>query len=185
MNTLRPSWDEYFINLCDLVATRATCDRKQVGSVIVKNNRIISTGYNGAPEGLPHCNSPDTYIKCSYCYHEEELKDGILEPYSRCINCYEKLTEKDIRYGGHDIENDHCLRVIHSEVNAISQAARVGIATEGATIYCNTKPCYTCLKIIISAGIKEVVYKDDYDTCERTEKLLSLLPFFTFRQFTR
>jgi len=54
----RPGWDDYFLQLADLVATRSTCLRRQVGAVLVRNERIISTGYNGAPRGLKHC--PDT-----------------------------------------------------------------------------------------------------------------------------
>lgn len=51
----RPGWDEYFLQLADLVATRSTCLRRHVGAVLVRNERIISTGYNGAPRGLKHC----------------------------------------------------------------------------------------------------------------------------------
>ena len=51
----RPSWDEYFMSIADLAATRSTCLRRQVGAVIVKDKRILATGYNGAPKGLPHC----------------------------------------------------------------------------------------------------------------------------------
>ena len=51
----RPSWDSYFIEITRLVATRSTCLRRQVGALIVKDKRILSTGYNGAPKGLPHC----------------------------------------------------------------------------------------------------------------------------------
>ena len=53
----RPDWDDYFMGLATLVATRATCDRKHVGAVIVKDKQIIATGYNGAPSGMPHCDS--------------------------------------------------------------------------------------------------------------------------------
>ena len=53
--TARPSWDTYFMEIAHLVKTRATCPRRQVGAVIVKDRRILSTGYNGAPQGLPHC----------------------------------------------------------------------------------------------------------------------------------
>src|SRR6056297_575244 len=52
---IRPTWDEYFMNIVDVVRTRGTCDRGRAGCVIVKNNRIISTGYVGSPIGLPHC----------------------------------------------------------------------------------------------------------------------------------
>lgn len=55
MTKKRPVWDEYFLQLADLVATRSTCLRRQVGAVLVKEERIISTGYNGAPRGLEHC----------------------------------------------------------------------------------------------------------------------------------
>lgn len=53
--TQRPSWDEYFIGVVNYVGTRGTCDRGQSGCVIVKDKRIISTGYVGSPPGLPHC----------------------------------------------------------------------------------------------------------------------------------
>lgn len=53
--TTRPSWDEYFIEICRLVATRSTCLRRKVGAVVVIDNRIVATGYNGAPTGLAHC----------------------------------------------------------------------------------------------------------------------------------
>ena len=51
----RPSWDSYFMDITRLVATRSTCLRRQVGAIIVKDKRVLSTGYNGAPRGLPHC----------------------------------------------------------------------------------------------------------------------------------
>lgn len=52
---IRPSWDEYFLNIAKLVSTRSTCLRRQVGAVIVKNKQILATGYNGAPTGSAHC----------------------------------------------------------------------------------------------------------------------------------
>lgn len=56
--TERPSWDTYFMDIAHLVKTRSTCARRSVGAVIVRNRRILATGYNGAPKGLPHC--PET-----------------------------------------------------------------------------------------------------------------------------
>lgn len=52
---MRPSWDEYFMEITRLVAQRSTCLRRKVGAIIVKQKRIITTGYNGAPAGLAHC----------------------------------------------------------------------------------------------------------------------------------
>lgn len=51
----RPSWDEYFMDITKVVATRSTCLRRQIGAVIVKEHRLLSTGYNGAPRDLAHC----------------------------------------------------------------------------------------------------------------------------------
>jgi dCMP deaminase len=51
----RPTWDEYFMKIAHLVAERSTCMRRRVGAIIVKDKRIVSTGYNGAPRGLRHC----------------------------------------------------------------------------------------------------------------------------------
>lgn len=51
----RPSWDDYFMAMAFLVATRSTCTRRKVGAVLVKDRRILATGYNGPPSGFPHC----------------------------------------------------------------------------------------------------------------------------------
>lgn len=77
--TGRPSWDDYFIQLCHLVATRATCDRKHVGAVIVRDRRILATGYNGSPPGTPHCDDvghdlvklADGSVNCVRTIHAE------------------------------------------------------------------------------------------------------------------
>lgn len=53
----RPSWDHYFMGIADLVATRSTCIRRKVGAVFIKNKRILCSGYNGAPSGIPHCSA--------------------------------------------------------------------------------------------------------------------------------
>jgi dCMP deaminase len=52
---LRPPWSVYFMDIADLVARRSTCIRRRVGAVAVKDKRILATGYNGAPSGIPHC----------------------------------------------------------------------------------------------------------------------------------
>ena|SRR5690349_4299509 len=60
---MRQSWDQYFMSMAETAATRATCDSKKVGSVIVVNKTIVSTGYNGAPRGLPHCDTAGHELK--------------------------------------------------------------------------------------------------------------------------
>ncbi|ARN75060.1 deoxycytidylate deaminase [Oceanicoccus sagamiensis] len=60
---MRPDWDEYFIQMMDTVANRATCDRGRSGCIIVRDKRIISTGYVGSPSGLPHCDDVGHLMK--------------------------------------------------------------------------------------------------------------------------
>ncbi|MCX8110096.1 MAG: cytidine/deoxycytidylate deaminase family protein [Syntrophorhabdaceae bacterium] len=55
MNNVRPDWDSYFMEIAQIVSKRSTCRRRNVGSLVVKDRRILSTGYNGAPKGLRHC----------------------------------------------------------------------------------------------------------------------------------
>jgi dCMP deaminase len=63
----RPDWDDYFMAIARIVATRSTCDRLEAGAVLVKNNRIISTGYNGSPPGLPHCFEAGHLMEEGHC----------------------------------------------------------------------------------------------------------------------
>ncbi len=127
---MRASWDEYFMKIAEIVKTRSTCLRRQVGAVIVKENCIITTGYNGAPTGLAHCTD------MGYC-------------------------ERD-RLGIPSGQRHELCRALHAEQNAIIQAAKLGISTEGATIYITLQPCVICAKMIINAGIKRIVHKGTY-----------------------
>lgn len=125
----RPSWDEYFMKLAEEVATRTTCMRRAVGAVIVKDRRILATGYNGVPTGLRHC-----------------AETGCLR---------EQL-------GVPSGQRHEICRGLHAEQNALLQAARYGINIEGSVIYINTQPCVVCAKMLINAGIKEIIYKNPY-----------------------
>lgn len=130
----RMSWDDYFMAIATVVATRATCDRKLVGAVIVKNRTILSTGYNGAPRGLPHCDDVG-----------HELKEMGVDPET-------------------GLPKKSCVRTAHAEANAVAQAARTGAAIEGATIYTTASPCYDCLKLILNAGITRIVCLEFYSS---------------------
>ncbi|MEG0146914.1 MAG: cytidine/deoxycytidylate deaminase family protein [Raoultibacter sp.] len=127
--TNRPSWDEYFMMLATEVASRTTCLRRAVGAVIVKDRRILSTGYNGVPTGIRHC----AEVGC--------LRQQLGVPSGQ----------------RHEI-----CRGLHAEQNAIIQAARYGTNIEGASIYITTQPCIVCAKMIINAGITEIVYQNPY-----------------------
>ena len=125
----RPDWDEYFMNIAKVVASRSNCMKRHVAALIVKDKRIISTGYNGTPRGVTNCSE------------------------GGCPRCNQFVE------GGTRL--DECL-CSHGEENAIVQAAYHGINIKDASLYTTFAPCLMCTKMIINAGIKEVVYNIDY-----------------------
>jgi dCMP deaminase len=79
LKKVRPSWDEYFMRIAHEVATRSTCPRLAVGAVIVRDKRILTTGYNGSPSGMPHCDEVGCLIRvvdgresCQRTLHAEQ-----------------------------------------------------------------------------------------------------------------
>jgi len=125
----RPSWDEYFTQIAQLVSKRSTCLRRKVGAVIVKQRRVLATGYNGTPSGITHCE-----------------KTGCLR---------QKL-------GIPSGQRHELCRGLHAEQNALLQASLYGISLAGATLYCTNQPCVICVKMIINAGIKEIIMVAGY-----------------------
>ena len=135
----RPDWDEYFMNIADVAASRSNCCRRHVAAVIVKDHRIISTGYNGTPRGITNCYEGG----CERC--NSDAPSG--EKLDECICC-------------------------HGEENAIVQAAYHGISVNQGILYTTFSPCLLCAKMIINAGIKEVVYKERYSIDGTSMRLL-------------
>lgn len=138
----RPTWDEYFMEVANAIAKRATCDRGRSGCVIAKDNQILATGYVGAPAGLPHCDDVGHQMK--KMLHE----DGTI--------------------------TEHCVRTVHAEQNAICQAAKRGIAINGATLYCRMTPCRTCAMLIINCGIVRVVAEYRYHDAAESEEMFKM-----------
>jgi len=78
---IRPSWDDYFMQITHMVAGRATCLRRKVGAILVKDRRILSTGYNGPPAGLPHCDELGGCIR-----HKLGIPSGERQELSRAVH---------------------------------------------------------------------------------------------------
>lgn len=135
----RPSWDRYFIDIAQQVASRSNCIKRKVAALIVKNGRIISTGYNGTPRHTRNC-----------------FEGG-------CPRC------NRIGPSGKDLGECYCS---HGEENAIVQAAYHGIAIKESTLYTTFAPCLLCTKMIINAGIEEVVFNQDYPLAGPAHALL-------------
>jgi len=120
-NMSRISWQQYFLAQAKVVSLRSTCTRLEVGAIIVRNNRIIASGYNGSVNDSSHC-----------------IDEG----------CH--------------IVNNHCVRTVHAEMNALLQCARFGVATEQTELYVTHFPCLQCTKHIIQSGIIKIYYETDY-----------------------
>lgn len=132
MKMTKRNWDDYFIKIAHTLAERSTCDKLHVGAVIVKDKRIISTGYNGSLPGADHCD--------------------------------------DI---GHDFSVEkHCVRTVHAELNAILQAAKFGVATDGSTMYVTHTPCFPCFKHVVCAGISAIHYDVEYHFSDKIPEYL-------------
>lgn len=145
-----------FIDMAALVAGQSTCTRLQVGAVMVREGRVISIGYNGVPSKQLHC---DDYFKAEY---EKSYKDK----YSSWEEFIKSAEFKDL-HGKFSNENE-----LHAEQNAILFAAKNGIATGKSSLYITLSPCINCAKIIISAGIEKVYYKELYDRSQEGVVLL-------------
>ena len=89
----RPSWDEYFFKITDLVATRSTCLRREVGAILVRDRRILSTGYNGAPQGLPHC------LEVGCLREAENIPSGQRHELCRAIHAEQNAIIQAARHG--------------------------------------------------------------------------------------
>ncbi len=123
-----PDTDTYYMGIALAVREKANCTGNRIGAVIVLEKRVISTGYNGVPEGMKNC-----------------LQGGCL----RCRN------PKNLFPSGTGYDLCIC---VHAEQNSLLSAARFGIAVEGTTIYSTMQPCFGCAKELLQAQVKRVVY---------------------------
>ena len=132
----RPGKQEYYLGIAAQVSRRGTCLRRQYGAVIVNDDQIVATGYAGAPRGVANC------VDLNYCLRQAQN----IPPGQRYELC----------------------RSVHAEMNAVIHASRT--QTLGAALYLygqetdgqptqNPEPCLLCRRVIINAGIEQVVYQ--------------------------
>ena len=127
----RPDWETYFLNFAEVASTRSTCFRNKVGAVIVKDKKIISTGYNGVPKYQNNC------MQIGFCYRDKNKIKSMTQ------------LEKCRAVGS------------HAESNAICLAAKDGSACDGATLYAygHTDICPQCRAMIANSGINQAIIK--------------------------
>ena len=143
---MRPDWTTYFAGIAEAVSERADCTRRKVGAVIVKDNRIGSTGYNGAPAGRPGCLD-------GACPRGRHYQRKTLTGICGCGNDW-PCTEYMEPGSSYDTGQGICIG-IHAEANAIIYGDFEKM--RGATIYITDEPCAGCLKLIKGALIEMIV----------------------------
>lgn len=160
---MRPGWDDVFMKITEDISLRSTCARIRTAAIIVRDQRIISIGYNGVVSGAKHC-----------CDHWKDVyeKEKVTLMIRSCINdCSEGKRGRDWRHyddflGSELFRHMHhewaTKNELHGEQNAILHACKTGTSTDKATMYTIYSPCINCAKVIYTSGISEVVYKVPY-----------------------
>ena len=147
-------WDPWFLEMCNTVAKKSQCHSRQIGTVLVREKSIISTGYNGPPRGVMPC---DERWLCDLKLMEASglgniTKDFYVEHLEGV--CPRYVPEMGFKSG----EGLEWCGAGHSERNSLINAARHGIETNGTTLYMSCGiPCTPCLVEIINAGVVEIV----------------------------
>ena len=148
-------WDFHHMAMAKFFGLFSKCMSRQIGAIIVSDKRIISTGYNGPPEGAHHCDSKERLDEIIVTYYnapcDRELAFKLSDEWGTA--CPRKVL------GFKSGEGLHLCPAAHAETNAIVNAARDGSKVKGATMYCYCPmPCFECTKLIINAGIRKVFY---------------------------
>ena len=143
---MKKKWIDAFMDTAERFAELSSAKRLKVGSVVVKENRIISIGYNGMPAGWSNeCEHTEYVGSDEQIPSPEEMKRLGFTGTDK--GWYRSKTKDE---------------VIHAEANAILKLARDGESGNGADLFCTHAPCINCAKLIYGAGIKKVYYRESY-----------------------
>ena len=143
---MTPETDSYYMSVARAIQLGARCLTTPVGALVVVDNRILTTGYNGTPSGFPNCDLTSRgCIRCSDRRYHSEGKQELMTD-------VEHVSGKAL---------DRCI-CVHAEQNAFLTAARFGVRLENGCLYSTHQPCFSCLKESIQAGIKRIVFSEPY-----------------------
>lgn len=155
----RPTKDEHFLRMAELVAQRGTCKRRQVGAVLVNaRGHVLATGHNGRPSGWPHCNAQ----------HEQAVPAHKVadHPDARLLGGLWTRPVYPNACAGADAASGEALdkcEAIHAEANALLQCHDVW---EAETLYCTDSPCIHCVKLLLNTGVRRIVFRRRYPHSE-------------------
>ena len=139
---MKDSHIKIYSEIIKTLAISSTCDRAKVGCIILKDGRIISTGYNGSLPGDEHCSDKKKTVKINDNIHGQKIDEYYDD--------------------NHLIQEDHCIRTIHAEQNAICNAAKNGISLDNCEMFVTHNPCSICTKLAIMSGISKIYYLNEY-----------------------
>ena len=150
---MKQKFIDYYMDVAERTSKLSSAIRRQVGAVIVKDNRILSYGYNGMPTGWDNTCENKEYMSGDaggWLNPDEIYEKWPLEEYDKTVesNRRYRLVTKD--------------EVLHAESNAIAKVSGSTESSEGATLFVTTAPCIHCAKMIFQSGIKNVFYRDTY-----------------------
>ena len=163
------TFDKSYLDIAEVWSKNSRARRAKVGAIIVKDNMIISDGFNGTPSGFE--NDCEEVVSCSL---HENMKGGYTCAQECSVPDYSPENLSGIRrrlvhyhFPDDCIDCPHAVLktkdyVLHAEANAITKLAKSGNSADGATLYVTMSPCVECAKLIIQAGIKRVVYREKY-----------------------
>ena len=150
---MRSKFNRFYIDVLNSLKSYSTCSRLQVAAILVKDSRILSSGYNGVAKGCKECNKIFTKKEDgSYQYVERE-------PFSPRLKIH-NLTYEQYRQIHHEFADKF---EVHAEMNCLGYALRNNTDITGAQLFLTTSPCLNCCKLILTSGIKEVYYMEAYD----------------------
>lgn len=175
----RRKWDLYYHGVCKAIGANSPCLSRNIGAIIVKDKAIIATGYNGPPRGIPHCGAArlSRDSKLAEIYNRQHVTANEITEFSN--TCPRKVL------GYNSGERLDMCTAVHAEVNCIINAGRLGVSILDGTMYMNSViACRECMKVLINAGITELVVENTEFYDLQTEFLLkhSNLKVRTFRR---
>lgn len=137
--------ESVYMEIAYSIAKLSYAERRKVGCVIVKDEQIVSFGYNGTPHGFDNTCEEE---QVRYVDNPDHLQILIDKGYDCEEDCCSKTVTK--------------VEVLHAESNALSKLAKSTLSSDGATLYTTTSPCFECAKLIIQSGITKVYYNESY-----------------------
>ncbi len=150
---MKKKYIDYYMDVAERTGKLSHAIRRQVGAVIVKDNRILSYGYNGMPTGWDN--------ECEYKEYMNAAKAGFLSDEDKKTMFPHEEFDPEVgsnrRY--RLVTKDE---VLHAESNAIAKVSGSTESSEDATLFVTTAPCIHCAKMIFQSGVKNVFYRDSY-----------------------